>query len=90
MDVGAVRAPTIRRSLSCKRSPPPWRSREAAAVPGWDRGLRNVASFVARTQALGHNVRLMPPASVKPYVKRQKKDATDAEGYLVPVVGEAL
>jgi transposase len=30
-------------------------------------------------QALGHNVRLMPPAYVKPYVKRQKNDTTDAE-----------
>src|SRR5262245_22467902 len=30
-------------------------------------------------QALGHPVRLMPPADVKPYVKRQKNDATDAE-----------
>ena len=25
-------------------------------------------------QALGHNVRLMPPAYVKPYVKRKKND----------------
>jgi transposase len=31
-------------------------------------------------QAIGHTVRLMPPAYVKPYVKRQKNDATDAEG----------
>jgi transposase len=30
-------------------------------------------------QALGHTVRLMPPAYVKPYVKRQKNDSTDAE-----------
>jgi transposase len=30
-------------------------------------------------QALGHSVRLMPPAYVKPYVKRHKNDATDAE-----------
>ena len=30
-------------------------------------------------KALGHHVRLMPPAYVKPYVKRQKNDATDAE-----------
>jgi transposase len=30
-------------------------------------------------QALGHEVRLMPPAYVKPYVKRRKNDATDAE-----------
>ena len=30
-------------------------------------------------QGLGHTVRLMPPAYVKPYVKRHKNDATDAE-----------
>src|SRR5271168_4656459 len=30
-------------------------------------------------QALGHSVRLMPPAYVKPYVKRQKNDVADAE-----------
>jgi len=30
-------------------------------------------------KTLGHTVRLMPPAYVKPYVKRQKNDATDAE-----------
>ena len=29
--------------------------------------------------ALGHQVRLMPPAYVKPYVKRGKTDAADAE-----------
>jgi transposase len=28
---------------------------------------------------LGHEVRLIPPAYVKPFVKRQKNDATDAE-----------
>src|SRR5467141_2141030 len=42
---------------------------EAASVPYWSREL----------QALGHTVRLMPPAYVKPYVKRQKNDAADAE-----------
>ncbi len=30
-------------------------------------------------QALGQTVRLMPPAYVKPYVKRQKNDMADAE-----------
>ena len=30
-------------------------------------------------QALAHTVRLMPPAYVKPYVKRQKNDMVDAE-----------
>ena len=29
--------------------------------------------------SLGHKVRLIPPAYVKPYVKRQKNDAADAE-----------
>jgi transposase len=29
--------------------------------------------------ALGHEVRLIPPAYVKPYVRRQKNDAADAE-----------
>jgi len=30
-------------------------------------------------QALGHTVRLMPPAYVKPYVKRHKNDAAKRE-----------
>ena len=30
-------------------------------------------------QALGHTVKLMPPAYVKPYVKRHKNDSADAE-----------
>eukprot|EP01039_Chlorochromonas_danica_P020785 gene20785-biopygen12689 len=29
--------------------------------------------------SLGHTVKLMPPAYVKPYVKRGKTDAADAE-----------
>ena len=38
-------------------------------------------------QALGHTVRLMPPAYVKPYVKRQKNDAADAEAICEAVTG---
>jgi transposase len=38
------------------------------------------AHFWAREiSALGHEVRLVPPAYVKPFVKRQKNDAADAE-----------
>lgn len=38
------------------------------------------AHFWAREiAALGHDVRLIPPVYVKPYVKRQKNDAADAE-----------
>ena len=37
-------------------------------------------------QAIGHTVRLMPPAYVKPYVKRQKNDATDAEAICEAVI----
>lgn len=40
----------------------------------------STAHYWARELAmLGHEVRLMPPAYVKPYVKRQKNDAADAE-----------
>ncbi len=35
--------------------------------------------WARQLQALGHEVRLMPPAYVKPYVKRNKNDAADAE-----------
>ena len=40
-----------------------------AAAHHWGREIRK----------LGHSVRLMPPRYVKPYVKRQKNDAADAE-----------
>ena len=40
-----------------------------AGAPHWGREMA----------ALGHEVRLMPPAYVKPYVKRGKTDAVDAE-----------
>jgi transposase len=35
--------------------------------------------WAGELRALGHDVRLMPPAYVKPYIKRQKNDAADAE-----------
>ena len=42
------------------------------------------SSYWAREmQALGHEVRLIAPQYVKPFVKRQKNDATDAEAIVV-------
>jgi transposase len=37
-------------------------------------------------QALGHTVCLMPPAYVRPYVKRHKNDATDVEAICEAVI----
>src|ERR1700731_3939500 len=53
-----------------------------AALPSCLVGIEACPSahhWSRKLQALGHTVKLMPPAYVKPYVKRQKNDATDAE-----------
>jgi hypothetical protein len=39
---------------------------------------------------LGHTVRLMPPAYVKPYVKRQKNDSADAEAICEAVTSSSI
>jgi transposase len=44
-----------------------------------DRPRRDSRSLGARADKAGHEVRLMPPAYVKPFVKRGKTDAADAE-----------
>ncbi|WP_368509039.1 IS110 family transposase [Bradyrhizobium lupini] len=52
---------------------------EIAAPPGWDRGLRHRPYWAREIQRFGHDVRLIPPAYVKPYVRRgAKNDAADA------------
>ena len=111
MDVGAVKAPTIWRSQSCKRSrrsvsdiaksvfqvhgvdarrpgglPPAVEAPHRPGVlPEARRRLVGIEACASshhwsrELKALGHSVRLMPPAYVKPYVKRHKNDATDAE-----------
>ena len=51
-------------------------------LPGCVVGIEAYATshhWSRELKALGHGVRLMPPAYVKPYVKRQKNDAADAE-----------
>jgi transposase len=56
--------------LPIQKLPPCLVGIEACALSHhWSRELK----------ALGHAVRLMPAAYVKPYVKRQKNDAADAE-----------
>lgn len=53
-----------------------------AAQPAALIGLEACGSahhWARRLSALGHEVRLMPPAYVKPYVRRNKNDARDAE-----------
>ena len=42
------------------------------------------------SQALGHTVRLMPPAYVRPYVKSQKNDAADAEAICEAVMRPSM
>src|SRR5258705_1019635 len=110
MDVGAVKAPMIRRSKHANDYDNRSRHRQMVfQVHGVDAAgevvirrqlkRRYVLAFFQKLppcltgieacasshywsrelQALGHTVRLMPPAYVKPYVKRQKNDMADAE-----------
>jgi transposase len=51
----------------------------STAVPHGVEACASSHHWSRELQAVGHTVRLMPPAYVKPYVKRQKNDATDAE-----------
>lgn len=49
------------------------------------------AHYWARAlQKLGHTVKLMPPAYVKPYVKRNKTDAADAEAICEAVIRPSM
>ena len=48
-------------------------------MPDWHGSVCSAHHWSRQLQALGHTVRLMPPAYVRPYVKRHKNDATDAE-----------
>jgi transposase len=51
-----------------------------AGAHHWGRGI----------QALGHEVRLIAPSYVKPFVKRQKNDAADAEAIAEAAVSGAI
>ncbi|WP_368508598.1 IS110 family transposase [Bradyrhizobium lupini] len=67
----------VRRTLRRSQVLPFFRSLPACVV-----GMEACASahhWAREIAALGHSVRMMPPAYVKPYVKRNKTDAADAE-----------
>ena len=69
--------PTVRRQLKRRQVLSFFKKIEPCLV-----GIEACASshhWARELTALGHDVRLMPPAYVKPYVKRHKNDATDAE-----------
>src|SRR5512145_2906555 len=67
----------IRRQLK-RRHVLPFFQRLPACVVGME-ACATSHHWSRELKTLGHTVRLMPPAYVKPYVKRQKNDATDAE-----------
>ena len=73
-DTGKV---IVRRSLR-RRQMIPFFSKLEPCLVGME--ACGTSHFWARAiAALGHQVKLMPPAYVKPYVKRGKSDAADAE-----------
>jgi hypothetical protein len=66
-------SPSVEAALS-------WHSSRSCQRAWWaSRPVHHPITGRGELKALGHTVRLMPPAYVKPYVKRQKNDATDAE-----------
>ena len=74
--VDAAGPVVIRRKLRRRRSSGSSRS---CPVSRRDRGMRLVAPLVAGTQRTRSQRPADAPAYVKPYVKRQKNDAADAE-----------
>src|ERR1700745_570218 len=46
--------------------------------------------WARRLTELGHEVKLMPPSYVKPYLKRQKNDAADAEAICEAVMRPSM
>jgi transposase len=52
--------------------------RFAAALPGGLEASGSAHHWARELIKLGHEARMMPPAYVKPYIRRQKNDASDA------------
>ena len=75
--VDAVGQVVIRRQLK-RRQVQPFFERLPPCLVGIE-ACASSHHWSRQLQALGHTVRLMPPAHVKPYVKRQKNDMADSE-----------
>jgi hypothetical protein len=65
---GALWSPRRSGATSCLSFPVRWPREAGGSAHHWARELIT----------LGHEARVMPPAYVKPYIRRQKDDASDA------------
>jgi len=66
----------IRKQLR-RRQVLPFIRKQPACLVGME-ACATAHHWARQLEALGHEVRLMPPRYVKPYVKRNKNDAADA------------
>jgi len=69
-------------SFACQTLAPPYIAPTTVSAASSRRGATTTLSLTIAVQpngGSGHTVKVMPPAYVKPYAKRQKNDATDAE-----------
>jgi transposase len=75
--VNAAEKPVLRRKLRRKEMMKFFEELPATQVAIEARGSSH--HWARLLQSLGHEVKLIPPQFVKPYVKRNKNDAADAE-----------
>jgi len=75
--LGETGEPVVRRQLK-RRQVLPFFGRLSPCLVGME-ACATSHHWARELEKLGHDVRLMPPRYVKPYVKRNKNDAADAE-----------
>ncbi len=75
--IDATGEPVVRRQLR-RRSVLPFFEKLPRCLVGME-ACATSHHWARELEQLGHEVRMMPPRYVKPYVKRNKNDAADAE-----------